>query len=307
MYDSYQPKCPICGSASNTSFCQKNEAIYRRCADCTHRFLTELPETKKLAPEYRERISHHGSEEKLSWDYSPVKERYVYGALLRKIERYSMRHTTEARLLDIGCSNGSFLVAARNRGWHVAGMELEKHSVRIARQQRLDVYESTLEDADIPENEFEVVTMWQLLEHIADPTQFLERVRSILRPGGVLAISTPNIESIGWCILKEDWCAVEPSVHLHLFTSVSLRYLTRKVGLEQLRLSTVDVKPATVKALMRSRSALKQRPQSVAGFVRQASPLRLKTALLLRRIVNIPLALAGIGEDLYGYYRKPVS
>jgi 2-polyprenyl-3-methyl-5-hydroxy-6-metoxy-1,4-benzoquinol methylase len=101
-------------------------------------------------------------------------------------------------LLDIGCGTGNFLAAARDAGYRVTGIELDRNAARFARE-RLDlekVFPLTISEfaEQHPEDKFDVVTLFEVLEHQAAPIEFLQKVRACVRPGGVIALSVPNRE-----------------------------------------------------------------------------------------------------------------
>ncbi len=102
------------------------------------------------------------------------------------------------RLLDIGCATGNFLVAARDAGYDVTGIELDRNAARFAKE-RLGlqwVFPLTISefaDRNLVER-FDVVTFFEVLEHQASPAEFLQKVKVCVRPGGVIALSVPNRE-----------------------------------------------------------------------------------------------------------------
>lgn len=130
-------------------------------------------------------------------------------------------------LLDIGCGNGDFLVAARNAGWTVAGIEPNAYARGIARRRVGDeAVASSLVEGNHPSGRFQMVTMWHVLEHLHSPSRALHEVSRILEPGGVLGIAVPNFDSFERRTWGRDWIAVMPPTHLYHFTRRSLcRYL----------------------------------------------------------------------------------
>lgn len=96
------------------------------------------------------------------------------------------------RLLDIGCGYGQFLLACRQRGWQVAGVELGAAACARAREAGLEVFCGTLAQAGYPENNFDVVTLWNVLDHLAEPLAEVREIRRVLRPGGLICFRVPN-------------------------------------------------------------------------------------------------------------------
>jgi 2-polyprenyl-3-methyl-5-hydroxy-6-metoxy-1,4-benzoquinol methylase len=100
-------------------------------------------------------------------------------------------------LLDVGSHGGFFLRRARDRGWRTCGVEPSTTMSRIAREQlRLDVRSGSLFDAGFPSSSFDVVTMVDVLEHVAKPRELLAEIRRVLRPGGRVFIKVPNVRYV---------------------------------------------------------------------------------------------------------------
>jgi 2-polyprenyl-3-methyl-5-hydroxy-6-metoxy-1,4-benzoquinol methylase len=97
-------------------------------------------------------------------------------------------------LLEVGAGDGYFLHAAKNAGWSVSGVELSAPRVQRAKQWfDLDLTLGNLSDASFAPASFDAAALFQLMEHVHDPRSILERVRTLLKPGGLLLISTPNV------------------------------------------------------------------------------------------------------------------
>ena len=128
-----------------------------------------------------------------------------------------------------------------------------------------------------------------------------------LEPGGILALSTPNVGSIGWWLLREDWGAVEPQVHLHLFRPDGLSRLVNACGLETRSIQMLDIQPATVKRVLRKlkRGATPEARNSVAAMADSLSEAKVRFVFGARRWLNVPLNMWGLGEDIYGFFTKP--
>lgn len=101
------------------------------------------------------------------------------------------------RLLDMGCGEGSFLATAKSRGWEVSGAEVSEVAAQRAKAKvGEDHIFQTLEAAQYPDHFFDVVTLWDVIEHLPDPVRTLRRLCRVLRPGGHIIISTPNANSL---------------------------------------------------------------------------------------------------------------
>lgn len=121
------------------------------------------------------------------------------------------------RLLDIGCGYGFFLDAAKERGWEEYGCELGKNHFLFAAKNHPRVFNRELADCRFPENFFDVITLYDVLEHLASPSAFIKIVHKILKPDGRLVISTPNFLSWPERLMGRFWhCIIR--MHLYYFT-----------------------------------------------------------------------------------------
>lgn len=159
--------------------------------------------------------------------------------------RYSRRYQTPpagvGRTLDIGCGDGKYLAWLRDVwGWEVHGVELSAAATRLAREElNLDIRIGTLEEARFPAEYFDLVTMWDALEHISSPTQELREVARVLKPGGTLRVVVPNIASWPARIFKGAWAPLLPPEHLFHFSTHTLRAYLEKTGFQVERMASV--------------------------------------------------------------------
>ena len=131
----------------------------------------------------------------------------------------------EVRLLDIGCGDGSFLLASRNRGWQVMGTELNPLP---ARKQGLDV-KGSIEEIDGRE-QFDCITMWHTLEHMRDIPAMLSEVARLLSPEGKLIIAVPDSGGIQARLFGERWLHIDVPRHLYHFDASSLQHCLAAAG-----------------------------------------------------------------------------
>ncbi len=145
---------------------------------------------------------------------------------IKKIEKLIPRKGT---LLDVGCAAGFFLKVAQEKGWTCSGLEISKDAANFAIEElKIPVIVDTLENANIPECSFDVVTSWDVIEHLFNPQLFIENSYKILKPGGLLVIGTPNIGSLAYKLRKEKWYHFKPPEHLFYYNKESLNCLLQK-------------------------------------------------------------------------------
>jgi len=122
-------------------------------------------------------------------------------------------------LLDVGCSTGNFLNQMRKfPNWQVVGIEPTEHAAQFARDHyQLEVFPTELIDAHLPASTFDVVTMWDVLEHTSNPREQIQEVFRILKPGGLFVIKAPDPSSFEAKYFKEHWVGYDAPVHLFGF------------------------------------------------------------------------------------------
>lgn len=135
------------------------------------------------------------------------------------------------RLLDVGSGTGRFLAAMRDLGWDVVGVEPDPIAAQLARKFELEVQSSTLEEARLPNDSFDAVTMNHVIEHVPDPIGTLTECKRVLRPGGLLVVVTPNGDGLGRRRFGPSWRGWEVPRHLFVFTPRTLRACATRAGL----------------------------------------------------------------------------
>ena len=144
------------------------------------------------------------------------------------VEKYS----PSGKILDVGCAAGFFLTAAKERGWETYGVEPNTFLCEYGKNEfGLNVFNGTLKDAKFSDGYFDVVTMWDVLEHTTDPLSELHEANRILKKGGVLVINFPDFDSIWAKVFRRKWWFLL-SHHLYYFTPKTLRLMLEKAEFE---------------------------------------------------------------------------
>jgi len=151
----------------------------------------------------------------------------------RKRLRLIERSVGVGSLLDVGCAAGFLVDEARRRGWTAQGVDLSEDMTAWGRS-HLDAPVQTLpfSDLDLPPSSLDAVTMRDYIEHSKDPLADVTKARTLLRPGGVLALSTGDIGSFIARVSGARWHLLTPRHHLFYFDRKMLRLLVAKAGLE---------------------------------------------------------------------------
>ncbi len=143
----------------------------------------------------------------------------------------SLRPKDRGRLLDVGCGDGAFLVLMRSIGWQVAGIEPSPAAANVARERHgLDVSVGEVEKVTVPKAAYDAITMQHVIEHVHEPVSVLEATLAALKPGGVLSIRTPNLDSLGRNRFRDMWMHMDPPRHLRLFIPSTLATCVKRAG-----------------------------------------------------------------------------
>jgi 2-polyprenyl-3-methyl-5-hydroxy-6-metoxy-1,4-benzoquinol methylase len=205
-----------------------------RCVHCRLMFVNPRPAFEDLARQYESGYFQcptptFGGYE----DYDADR-----GEILRTFRRRMaalapLASRERPRLLDVGCATGIFLELVRDLGWHGEGIDISDYALGRARDKGLDVRRATSPASVHAPGSFDVITMWDLIEHVPDPTELLAECRNLLRPGGVIALSTPDAGSLAARVLRRNWLGFRSiDEHLYFFTRETMSRMLETAGFQ---------------------------------------------------------------------------
>jgi SAM-dependent methyltransferase len=178
---------------------------------------------------------YNGEQEYGYADYLGCREKRMahYRSVLPTLRRYL--RTGTARILDVGCAAGFFLEVAEEAGYQAQGVELSPYISQYAREQfGLEVITGTIEAVNLPKASFDLITMWDVIEHLSDPRSALVRAHELLAPGAHIVISTGDISGATARIYGSRWSLLAPPGHLFYFSRKTLFAMLRQTGFEPL-------------------------------------------------------------------------
>jgi len=162
----------------------------------------------------------------------------IFGQLIAEVESVIGK---KGRLLDVGCGEGTLLLAAVEMGWESEGTEIASVMVHHIREKfGLTVHQGVLEDFNLPEHSFDTIILNHVLEHVSDPRMTLEKIAELLSPGGVVRIEVPNLASFSnrgknfqssFGLKKNPWKHYSPDHHFWFFTPRTLKATLEAAGL----------------------------------------------------------------------------
>ncbi|HEV7732154.1 MAG TPA: class I SAM-dependent methyltransferase [Candidatus Binatia bacterium] len=218
--------CPACGADAFRFAFLKRGCRFERCLRCG--VMRQNPQIVDLAEAYAD--AYRTGEYAFFASATGIR-RAIAELRLRAVMR---AHPRARRWLDLGASTGAFVAAAgaalatRGDGGVAEGVEFAPEAVAAARAEGLAVFQSTVEDF-VVETPYDVITAFDVLEHLRDPAVLLERARSWLAPGGILAVTVPNLGSVPSLFMGRHWYFIAPD-HLHYFDAGTLRQVFQRNG-----------------------------------------------------------------------------
>lgn len=224
-------RCVACQHEEFEPVFRKEGYKLMRCRGCGLTFIQNPPDESALQELYSFDTGYHE-------DLESSNETSAYHLRNAKAHlRYLERYRQTGSLLDIGCSAGFFLEQARQKGFQVQGVEYSADSAAVAQEKGLDVFVGTLE-AFNTEQRFDVITLWDVIEHVRDPLETLRIAKSLLSPEGYLFLETPNIDGLfpkaSYQLAErlDFWPHPEPPGHLFQFSGATITDILSKAGFE---------------------------------------------------------------------------
>ncbi len=217
--------CFICNSSKLKELSGYHKAGLMHCIECGFVFCKKIPSDKELE-------THYNSYPRTNNISSITVKRYHQ--LLDSFEKY--RQTNN--ILDVGCGDGHFLEIAKQRGWNVYGTEFTDKAIELCIEKDINVKKGALNVLNYKENSFDVITSFEVIEHINNPIEEINLFNVLLRKNGLLYITTPNFNSLSRYILKQNWNIIEYPEHLSYYSKKTIRKLLVKNGLRKIKIET---------------------------------------------------------------------
>ena len=230
--------CPICNGYAEIFAQEKKESgvahYVTYCEKCGIGKTEPPPDDDTLHELHSTQYYRNGEGARFA---DPV-EWLVEGMRRWRIHRIS-HFVCKGRALDIGCGSGRFLRVLRHSGWEVAGLELNDDTATAARTVHGLAVEASMEVFE--DKSFDLITITHVLEHIRDPQRMLAECARLLKPGGVIAVAVPNIESWQARLTRESWFHLDLPRHLWHFSEKWLSKELAVHGFEQIGVRRLDM------------------------------------------------------------------
>jgi SAM-dependent methyltransferase len=234
-------KCPLCQSEKFApAYIAKDRhygisGSYRivRCVACSLMFLSPMYSDEELSALYP--VDYYAYQNNFS--RSRWKE-IVKKSLVFRIGTRDPHFESPGRLLDLGCGAGRFLHEMRDKGWDAYGVEISSLAAELGRKKAgLNIFTGTLQQAGFPSGFFDYVRANHSFEHISCPSETLEEIRRIMRPGGRLLIGVPNADGLNARIFRQYWWYLGAPVHPFTYSIRTLPQLLERHHFDAVRVT----------------------------------------------------------------------
>jgi SAM-dependent methyltransferase len=234
-------ECPACGHNAFSEYllCKDHSMsgetfTLLRCTTCNLLATSPRPEENNLPAYYQseEYISHSGKTSGfIGWAYPRIR-----AFALRQKSKLIHSYHPHGTLLDMGCGTGEFLMHMQRQGWSVSGIEPSLMARAKAENGLRQTVAASLDD--LTQNDFTVITLWHVLEHLPNPVATLEALATKLQKNGTLLVAVPNPYSLDAHYYKDFWAGYDVPRHLWHFSTDSIKKLAGRAGL-----MLIDQKP----------------------------------------------------------------
>jgi SAM-dependent methyltransferase len=215
--------CPVCDNDSFSDLFVKREEPFVRCNNCSLVLINPRPEYEEIKKTYDNDYSR---------DYAK-KDKTKLKRSLKRVNLVKRNFGSEGRWLDVGCSAGFVVKAASQCGFNAYGVDVEPWGINYGNTElglnNLSV--GLLENQAYPNEFFNVISLYDVIEHVPDLNTLAKELKRILAPNGVIDIVTPDIGHFRVTKPLSDWKEIKPSEHLYYFDKTTLNKLFSNHGL----------------------------------------------------------------------------
>ncbi len=233
--------CPVCGNskiffslyAKDYTVSSENFEIWE-CTNCSFRFTQNIPDVSEIGKYYQSQkyISHSDSSDGLINSlYHKIRKRTLVNKK-KLVEK--MTQKSAGNILDIGCGIGSFLHTMQKANWTITGVEPDAN----ARQKAKELYHISVQPSnqlfELPNNSFDAITMWHVLEHVHDLHRYVDQIKNLLKYKGRIFIAVPNYTSYDAQYYDSCWAGYDVPRHLYHFSPKTMKEMLKTHGLSLL-------------------------------------------------------------------------
>lgn len=240
--------CPITGTTNTQEVFQVKDftvtgeffSVYQT-KGFKYRFTHSVPSPDEIGRYYESEdyVSH--SEKKVGLINRLFHWARLYTMWYKKRAVQKNTRKKEGNLLDYGCGTGDFLLTMKRAGWQVSGYEPDQKAASVAEEKSHSSISCELSSFSGKQSQYDAITLWHVLEHAYEPSETIEELLKLLKPGGILFFALPNYDSPDAEYYQEFWAGYDVPRHIHHFTPESFQYLAQKSNLTVARLQRMHL------------------------------------------------------------------
>ena len=222
--------CNLCGSENYEQFLERGDlstgipGMFNlvKCKDCGLVYQCPRPSLESWDAIYPEEYDQYAFDNNQSQNGATILKNYGVHKRVRLLSKFSKG----GKVCDIGCSTGDFLFELRNSSqWECYGVEPKKAAAEAAKKRGLNVVHGMFDEDIFPGVQFDVITLWNVIEHLYNPVETLNIIHNRLKLGGTLIFNTPNLDSLDAKIFKQYWIGFELPRHMYVFSEETISRL----------------------------------------------------------------------------------
>lgn len=284
----YHTHCLLCESDKLVELNRFKDKHLVRCNACHFVFSKKIPGAAELA-------AHYDAYPRGTNISSITVKRYR-----ELLEKFAQVKKT-GNILDIGCGDGHFLEVAKEQGWNVFGTEYTGEAIQVCSSKGITMRKGKLNAGDFDGIQFDIITSFEVIEHINNPQEEIAHITKLLRTGGWFYFTTPNFNSLSRYLLGNNWNVIDYPEHLSYYTKKTVRNLLVQHNLQPvfLRTSGFDIdrfrKGISTNEKKDSRNStetMREKAEKKTGYK------------LLKYALNFFLNASGTGDSLKGLFQK---
>lgn len=291
--------CPACSGCQLLAVATVQPEQLRRCFNCGLVFEWRTPSDQELA-------AHYGQ-----YGYGRLKPcPPATTASYRQVLETLVPWRGQGRLLDLGCGQGDFLVEAAAAHWQATGMKFSEAAVSLCRERGVEVVQGASAANALSGRRFDVVTAFEVLEHLRSPGDLLSDAATLLERGGLIYLTTPNFNALLRHLERDSFAPISYPDHLCFFTPATLRKLAARHGFRVASLQSTGIDPWRLKHCLRvGRSPEATDPSELPAVKEARSEFRAavyssRRMALLKTAVNALVNAVGAGDTLKAWLVK---
>ena len=225
--------CNLCGHDEHRLYCPENGRGLVQCSSCGLVFVQYQPAPDKLYQLYDNTYFQSDDSGEVGYTDYISDEQNIRLTANRRLDHLA-QYTDGGALLDVGCAMGFFIDEAAKRGWQVEGLDVSSFATRyVSERFNHPSHNMSLLDLDPDQQRYDLITLYDVIEHVPDPRAYVEHIAALLNDGGVIELATPDIHSLPARITGKRWIGYKLSEeHVYYFSEATLRRLLTEADFE---------------------------------------------------------------------------